>query len=110
MRSSGYPVMSDDRGKHKPSNKLSNTDYDDVCKHIQSFPVMEAHYVRKDTSKQFLAANLNLTELYRLYKKMKNEKNEKPISKTKYRNIFYTFNLAFHIPQKDRCTESFTYD
>jgi hypothetical protein len=71
---------------------------------------MEAHYVRKDTSKKFLSANLNLSELYRLYKKMKIDKNEKPISKTKYSNIFYTFNLTFHTPKKDRCTECFTYE
>lgn len=42
---------------------------DNVRNHIMSFPVMESHYSRRDSSKLYLEANLSKQKMYRLYSK-----------------------------------------
>ncbi len=33
-----------------------------------------------------------------------------PVSKSKYKEIFNTFNYSFHVPKKDRCNECCAFD
>ena len=46
----GVYVGEDRRGKHAPHNKTTKTALDWVRKHIESFPVVDGHYTRKDSS------------------------------------------------------------
>ena len=45
--------------------------YEDVANsvkdHIKSFPVVESHYLRKQSKRSFLASNLNVSKMYDLY-------------------------------------------
>ncbi|CAC5417836.1 unnamed protein product [Mytilus coruscus] len=45
-------VGEDKRGKHAPYNKTTNTAMDLVRRHIESFPVVDGHYTRKDSNKE----------------------------------------------------------
>jgi hypothetical protein len=38
-----------------------------VQKHIESFPVVDGHYTRKDSNRKYLGADLNITRMYQLY-------------------------------------------
>ena len=38
-----------------------------IKEHIKSFPVMESHYMREQSSRRFLGSNLNLTKMYELF-------------------------------------------
>ena len=75
-----------------------------VMNHIRSFPAVESHYCRSETTRMFLEAGLNVSKMYDLYLQMCSENNMEPVKQSYYRFIFKTeFNLAFHQPKKDRC-------
>ena len=63
----GVYVGEDRRGRHAPHNKTTKTALDWVRKHIESFPVVDGHYTRKDSSRKYLVADLNIMRMYQLY-------------------------------------------
>ena len=94
----------DQRGRHSAWNKLAETDTNFVKQHIKSFPTFKSHYSRKDTEKDYLSPDLNLSIMYRLYEDLCKEKQRKPVSQCAYRDIFYKdFNYCFKQPSKDTC-------
>ena len=94
----------DKRGSHSPWNKLSDSQKQKVKKHIESFPVIDSHYQRMGTKRQFLGANLSIQKMYDLYKEKCVEDGELPVKHSMYRNIFCNeYNLSFHHPKKDPC-------
>ena len=92
--------------KGKESNhKLTGEQVHSVKSHIKSFPVMESHYLREQTTRQYLDSNLNIEKMYELYKERERLANFKLPSSVSYRRIFCeSFNLGFHKPKKDQCT------
>ncbi|XP_041357087.1 uncharacterized protein LOC121374176 [Gigantopelta aegis] len=90
--------------KGPPANKTPKNLTEDVIRHINTFPRIESHYCRADTSKEYLEAGLNVKEMHRLYKTVCIEQNNKSVSLYMYRHIFDThFNMGFHTPKKDLC-------
>lgn len=65
---SGRFVSFDKRGRHTPHYKTPEALLDKVRQHIESVPIVEAHYTRQDTKRQFLGSDLNITKMYSLYK------------------------------------------
>ncbi|CAC5380535.1 unnamed protein product [Mytilus coruscus] len=63
----GVFVGEDKRGKHAPYNKTTNTAMDLVRRNIESFPVVDGHYTRKDSNRKYLGADLNIKRMYELY-------------------------------------------
>lgn len=57
----------DKRGYHSNKPKLSNDIKQAIRNHINSFPRVDSHYLRAQTSKQFLDGSLTLAQMYRLY-------------------------------------------
>ncbi|XP_046685891.1 uncharacterized protein LOC124371586 [Homalodisca vitripennis] len=90
----------DQRG-HNKSTVIPAYAKNDVRIHIKSFPVVESHYCRKNSSKQYLDSSLNISKMYSLFV----EKHPDTIIKeSMYRRIFLTeFNMDFHFPKSDRC-------
>ncbi|KAJ8912367.1 hypothetical protein NQ315_014734 [Exocentrus adspersus] len=88
----------DKRGKREPINKTNAEDVKFVKEHIESFPVMESHYTRKDTLRKYLDSTLNIKKMYLLYTEKCKEHNRKPVSENKYRRIF-----VFLYSKKDQC-------
>ena len=108
--SEGNVVLPDNRGKHK-SNILDPQVRDSIIEHIKSFPIMESHYVRADTQKQYFESNLNLSKLYELYVEKMAGTSLKVASKSSYTNIFnHSFNIGFHKPKKDRCSKCIEFE
>jgi hypothetical protein len=50
----GVYLGTDKRGKHEPHNKTTKNAMELVQKHIESFPVVEGHYTRKDSNRKWL--------------------------------------------------------
>lgn len=89
-----------------PACKTSDAREQQVREHIMSFPVVESHYCRADTTAKYLSADLNIAQMYRLYRStFCTEKHiEDPVSAGVYRRIFVTdFNIRFFMPKKDQC-------
>lgn len=96
----------DKRGKHEPHNKTTKYAMEVVRKHIESFPVVDGHYTRKDSNRKYLVADLNITRMHQLYlEQCKGEIPEKDIvSQSVYRKVFNEeYNFSFHVPKKDQC-------
>ena len=96
----GFRTLPDKRGTH-PNRAFDEETISAVKDHIKSFPVMESHYVREGTKRQYLSPELNVEIMYRLFI----ETNPKvKVGIQTYRNIFKKyFNLGFHKPKKDKC-------
>lgn len=101
---------SDRRGKSTPVNKTPEAARQKVRDHIKSFPTMESHYARKNTSKLYLDCKLNVSQMHRLYTVECEKEDVQPVSESLYRNIFdHEFNISFHVPKKDQCLKCHVY-
>lgn len=78
-----------------------------IKSHIQLFPSVESHYIRKVSKRQYLSENLNISKMFRLYKTWfpnQNYSADQMASKRQYETIFNTkFNYSFFKPKKDLC-------
>ncbi|XP_056310757.1 uncharacterized protein LOC130222157 [Danio aesculapii] len=84
---------------------------EEVKAHISSFPVVESHYCRANTERQYLEPTLNVLRMYDLYRLKCSENGDTPVKESYYRLIFNTeFNLSFHAPKKDRCDQCEAYE
>lgn len=101
---SGTFASRDKRGCHTPKNKTPSGTHEHAKEHIESFPIMDPHYTRKDTRRKFLGSDLNISKMYRLYKLECVKLGRKPAGAAKYRTIFcQEYNYSFHTPKKDQC-------
>lgn len=68
-------ILEDQRGRHKNrTNQYPQELVDEVVQHIQQFPVMESHYCREDTKRQYLEEGLSTAKMYRMYVAQKRAK------------------------------------
>lgn len=96
----------DNEGKKSPGNKTTENEIKMVCAHIESFPCMDSHYVRKSSTRKYLDTKLSVLKMYDIYKELCDEQNIAPVSCTTYRRIFGTkYNLTFFKPKKDQCAK-----
>ncbi len=76
-----------------------------IRKHIESFPTVESHYIRKSTNRQYLATDLNIKRMYEAYACKCKEAGTEAVNEPIYRRIFNEeYNMSFHVPKKDQCT------
>ena len=97
-------LKQDGRGKHGNHRKVTYEQKNEVISHINSFPVMEAHYCQAKTNRKYLEAELNVEKMYDLYKEQCIAEKKTWVKSSYYRYIFNTcFNIDFHVPKTDRC-------
>lgn len=95
----------DKRGSAPAINKTPDIDHKLVCDHISSYPAVEPHYVRKDSTKKYLDSSLDKAKMYRNYCTDSLSKGKTPVSKTTFLRILDKEfpDLGFHKPKKDQC-------
>ncbi|CAK1588598.1 unnamed protein product [Parnassius mnemosyne] len=99
-----YLEDKDPRGRQEAPNKTPPEKIEEIKSHIASFPTMESHYTRKQSTRKYLSAGFSLAKMYSLYVNQCEERNTKPVSEITYRRIFSReFNLSFFVPKKDQC-------
>ncbi|CAG9767658.1 unnamed protein product [Ceutorhynchus assimilis] len=104
-------VSADGRGKHKNHKKISDNLKNDVRNHIQSIPRIESHYLRAQTSREFIDGRKTIADLYRDYKLACEAEGKATVNYHMYADIFNTeFNISFFIPKKDQCSLCFQYN
>ena len=105
--SNGTGVAGNDlRGKHNSRpQKYPYAIKNILMAHIKLFPAMESHYVRAESSKQYLPEGLSMKKMRRmLTKEIKAAKfSDIEISRHLYTKIFNeNFNYGFFKPKKDK--------
>lgn len=99
------------RGRHDSHNRVDPQLLQDIRDHINSIPRIESHYVRANTSKEFIDGGKTITDLFRDFQERQIEK-KKPFGKyCTFYNLFNTeFNIGFHQPKKDQCDLCLQYE
>lgn len=96
--------LNNKRGKHKDHKKLDFEIKQSVRNHINSIPRIESHYLRAQTTREYIEGGKSLADLYRDYSSLRIEKQypqEKIANLTMYSRIFNTeFNISFFCSQK----------
>lgn len=108
-------VADDNRGKyeHKP-RVIDDMMVQSVKDHVNSIDRVESHYTRKDTKKLYLNNIISTAQMFRLYTEWCEwypDKYTNKANKRQYRDIVNAnFNIAFHLPKKDRCDICHVFD
>ncbi|XP_039297731.1 uncharacterized protein LOC120354498 [Nilaparvata lugens] len=99
------------RGKQSPAIKKSDDIRKSVIEHINSFPRVPSHYCRKDSKKEYLTSDLNISKMYQMYLENCKSNNIIPEKESFYRNILTKeFNIGFHVPRKDQCDKCYVFE
>lgn len=103
LDSAGF-VEEDLRGRHAHHKTTDSDVLKGIREHIESIPRIESHYLRAQTSRQYIDGSLNIATLYKLYKE-KCISEQKPFAKlSMYTKVFNTeFNIGLFTPKKDQC-------
>lgn len=100
----------DNRGKHGKQCKLSDELVQSVRDHINSIPRVESHYLRSNTSREFIDGSLTVAELHRSYKTLRQAVGKDAVNYDAYHRIFSNdFNIGLFVPRKDQCDECEAY-
>lgn len=82
------------RGSHGNQRKISEAVKNDIRNHIRSFPRIESHYLRAQSSREYLDGSLTLSEMYPLY-----TQHQKLLGKNVLKNVcmkkFFPQNLIY---------------
>ena len=104
-------MQQDKRGKHGNHKKIDKKREQRVIDHIESFKVVESHYVRKTETAQFLPRELSITDMHRMYLEKCEEFGEQGETFDFYKRVFRRkFRLKFMKPKKDDCNTCTTFD
>lgn len=88
------------KGKHV-KHATSNETMERIREHIKSFPVVDSHYCRASTSRQYLEEGLTISKMFRFFQQ---KFPEHSTSLSTFTGIFKKeFNLGFFVPKKDQC-------
>lgn len=99
-------VNPDLRGKNRLGSGIRPEVKEGVVAHINSIPRIESHYLRAQTSREFIDGSKTLTDLHKDYVTQCEASNKSFVSLSMYRHIFNTqFNISFFVPKKDQCEE-----
>lgn len=97
-------LQEDLRGKHRNHPKVDTVIKDGVIAHINTIPRIDSHYLRAQTTREFIEGGKSLADLHRDYKNECIEKNIPFANLTMYSRIFNNnFNISFFTPKKDQC-------
>lgn len=97
-------IAGDRRGKHENHKKIDEEMLNSVLDYINSIPRIESHYVRKETSREFIDGGLTIAEMHRNYCEKRSAAKQIPVTYDYYSKIFNTkFNIGFFVPKKDQC-------
>lgn len=110
-RLQGGTVAEDRRGKHGSHQKVSDDVKNSVREHINSIPRIESHYLRKQSSKEFIEGGKTIAELHRDYERQRKAQGMQAANYHMYNDIFNSeYNISFFVPRKDMCNFCFKFN
>lgn len=102
---SGDSNSIDKRGQSKVKPRaIEEEKTTSVIEHINMFARVESHYIRKDSSREYLEESLSLSKMYIMYLNWMKEIDKPAATKHHYCDIFNSqFNIGVFKPKKDLC-------
>ncbi|KAG5871253.1 hypothetical protein JTB14_003398 [Gonioctena quinquepunctata] len=94
----------DGRGKHGHQPTVDPEIEESIKTFINSIPRIESHYLRAQTTREFIESSKCLADLYRDYKEEREKANKCVASVSMFNRIFRNeFNISFFVSKKDQC-------
>ncbi|KAG5889349.1 hypothetical protein JTB14_033443 [Gonioctena quinquepunctata] len=94
----------DGRGKHGHQPTVDPEIEESIKTFINSIHRIESHYLRPQTTREFIESSKCLADLYRDYKEERERANKCVASVSMFNRIFRNeFNISFFVPKKDQC-------
>ena len=97
-------LTDDKRGKHGNQPKVNPEIKESVRTFINAIPRIESHYLRAQTTREYIDSSKNLADLHRDYKDDR-EKQQLPFANSVMFNRIFNgeYNISFFVPKKDQC-------
>lgn len=96
--------MEDLRGKHKNHITLDVNIKEGIRKHLQSIPKIESHYLRQNTTRDYIEGGKTIADLNRDYQDDCKREQRPYGNYVMYHKIFHEeFNISMFTPKKDQC-------
>lgn len=93
------------RGKHGKQKKIDESIKEGIIKHINSIPRIESHYLRAQTTREFIDGGKTLSDIHRDYQETCKSEGRQFGNYTMFSRIFRgNFNISFFTPKKDQCS------
>ncbi|XP_045500057.1 serine-repeat antigen protein 5-like [Colias croceus] len=110
-KSTGGFLKEDQRGKHSKHYTVGDTIKNDIRDHIKSIPRIESHYLRAQTTREYIDGGKTISDLHRDYVNECKQDGRNFGNYVMYSRIFNgEFNLGFFVPKKDRCELCVAYE
>lgn len=75
-----------------------------VRNHINSISRIERHYLRANTTREYIDGGLTIAHLHRDYKRLREFENKEAVNYDSHFRILNTeFNISFFVPKQDQC-------
>ncbi|XP_074040410.1 uncharacterized protein [Leptinotarsa decemlineata] len=92
------------RGKHGKQPTIDPELKNSVGQFIEAIPRVESHYLRAQTTREFIDSGKSLADLFRDYKDDRQKQNLPFTNAAMFNRIFRDeYNISFYIPKKDQC-------
>ncbi|CAG9769320.1 unnamed protein product [Ceutorhynchus assimilis] len=103
-------LFQDRRGKHGKQPVVAPEIKDSVRRFISAIPRIESHYLRAQTTREYIEGGKSSADLYRDYKEER-ERHHLPIANSVMFNRIFNgeFNISFYAPKKDQCDQCESY-
>lgn len=96
-------MPAENRGGDHTSQKNQNK-RDAIIQFIKGIVIIEKHYCRGKSSREYVSSDLSIAKLWRMYIKQNNDAHLS-VKESFFRHIFNTrFNIGFSAPQTDVCS------
>nr|XP_053611997.1 uncharacterized protein LOC128676083 [Plodia interpunctella] len=97
-------ISKDIRGKHASRKPTDPTLIESIRQHIDSIPRIESHYLRANTSREYISGDKTIMDIWRDFDNMRKIQGKSSCEYWLYYDIFNKeFNISFFQPKKDRC-------
>ncbi|KAG5879687.1 hypothetical protein JTB14_006472 [Gonioctena quinquepunctata] len=94
----------DGRGKHGHQPTVDPEIKESIKTFINSIPRIESHYLRAQTTREFIESSKCLADLYRDYREEREKANKCVAPVSMFNRIFRNeFNISFFVPKEDQC-------
>jgi len=109
-------ITADKRGTHtNRPHKIHSEVIAYIKKHIDMFPVVDSHYTRQNTTKQYLESDLSIAKMHRFYLEWAQKETTNVMAQNvtlrQYSDVFnQSYNLSFFKPKRDLCDQCQQFD
>ncbi|KAM3960074.1 uncharacterized protein ACR2FA_005875 [Aphomia sociella] len=97
-------LAQDLRGQHSNHVRVDEQLLNDIKQFIDAIPRIESHYIRQNSTREYIDGGKTISDLFRDFKENQNKNNKAAGSYCTFYKVFtQDYNISFFRPRKDQC-------